>query len=295
LWGASILAGPALLPFGHTPSFPYADIRFKPHYPTPSPLADVLRLVPPGSDEYVTEKYAFEIEALLNGWGSSLKASIRDNSEILKFLPAVIKASSLTPAREIALRSGFGIDAKTRQFGPASSRDREHFLDDLHTWLGPVSKLETVEFEIYRISERGSSPLTVELHLRYDLVAVRKDSRREERVGSWQMEWSRDESNAWKVHRWEASEEIQSIGGSTGFLDVTMQALGGNESYQQQMLRSIDYWRTTLDGASGIDVYANNGVAAGDYDNDGFDDFYVCQPAGLPNRLYRNRGRRRTR
>ena len=35
---------------------------------------------------------------------------------------------------------------------------------------------------------------------------------------------------------------------------------------------------------------ANNGVAAGDFDNDGFDDFYVCQPAGLPNRLYRNRG-----
>ena len=39
-----------------------------------------------------------------------------------------------------------------------------------------------------------------------------------------------------------------------------------------------------------IDVYGNNGVAAGDFDNDGFDDLYVCQPAGLPNRLYRNRG-----
>ena len=39
-----------------------------------------------------------------------------------------------------------------------------------------------------------------------------------------------------------------------------------------------------------MDVYGNNGVAAGDFDNDGFDDLYVCQPAGLPNRLYRNRG-----
>jgi len=27
----------------------------------------------------------------------------------------------------------------------------------------------------------------------------------------------------------------------------------------------------------------------GDFDNDGFDDFYLCQPAGLPNRLYRNK------
>ena len=55
-------------------------------------------------------------------------------------------------------------------------------------------------------------------------------------------------------------------------------------------MHGVDYWRTVLDGACGIDVYGNNGVAAGDYDGDGFDDLYVCQPAGLPNRLYRNRG-----
>ena len=58
----------------------------------------------------------------------------------------------------------------------------------------------------------------------------------------------------------------------------------------EQMLHGADYWRTVLDGAVGMDVYCNNGVAAGDFDNDGFDDLYVCQPAGLPNRLYRNRG-----
>ena len=51
-----------------------------------------------------------------------------------------------------------------------------------------------------------------------------------------------------------------------------------------------DYWRTVLDGACGIDIYGHNGVSVGDIDNDGFDDLYVCQPAGLPNRLYRNRG-----
>ncbi len=56
------------------------------------------------------------------------------------------------------------------------------------------------------------------------------------------------------------------------------------------MLHGTDYWRTVLDGASGIDIYGHNGVSVADIDNDGFDDLYVCQPAGLPNRLYRNRG-----
>ena len=289
-WGASILAGPPLRPAGTASPFPYTDIRYKPHYPSPSPLADVLRLVAPGSDDYVTEKYSTEIQALLDGWGASLKTSIRDRAEILKFLPTAIEASSFTPIKEIALRSGFGIDATRRQFGPTASRDREQFLHDLHASLDGLSKVETAEFEIYGITQRTNSPLALQLQVRYDLVAVRKDGRREERVGSWQMDWSRDESNTWKMHRWEASEEIQSVGGSVAFLDVTSQALGSNESYHQQMLHGVDYWRTTLDAATGIDIYANNGVAAGDYDNDGLDDFYVCQPAGLPNRLYRNRG-----
>ena len=45
-----------------------------------------------------------------------------------------------------------------------------------------------------------------------------------------------------------------------------------------------------LTALRGIDIYGHNGVSVADIDDDGFDDLYVCQPAGLPNRLYRNRG-----
>lgn len=65
---AKILADPASVP-GIT------DFRLRPNYPAKSPLDDVLRLVAPGSDEYVTEKYAFEIEAILNEWSRAIKAS----------------------------------------------------------------------------------------------------------------------------------------------------------------------------------------------------------------------------
>ncbi len=271
-------------------AFPFTDVRFKPHYPMKSSLADVLRLVSPGSDEYSTEKYAFEIDSLLKQWGQSLKESIRSPSDLSKLLSPTIEASSLNPIKETSLRSGYGIDVTKRQFSSAIPSSSERFLKEFQAWWGPISKVETAEFEIFGIDEVASSPLRLQLHIRYDIIATRKDGRREERVGSWRTEWLRNESGEWKVLKWEASEETLSIGSGTAFLDVTSQALGSAESYKSQMLRGVDHWRTVLDGACGIDIYGNNGVAAGDYDNDGFDDFYVCQPAGLPNRLYRNRG-----
>ena len=41
--------------------------------------------------------------------------------------------------------------------------------------------------------------------------------------------------------------------------------------------------------ASGIDLYGSNGIAVGDIDNDGTDEVYICQPGGLPNRLFKFR------
>src|SRR2546430_1747016 len=66
--------------------FPLSDLRFTPHYPAKSPLDAVLRLVSPGSDEYVTEKYAYEIASLLDEWSRSLRATPLASHGVAKFL-----------------------------------------------------------------------------------------------------------------------------------------------------------------------------------------------------------------
>jgi tetratricopeptide (TPR) repeat protein len=271
---------------------PFSDVRLTPHYPIASPLEDVLRLVVPGSDEYVTEKYAWEIETLLKQWGQALKASVQDVAVVARFTDPSIEASPLVPANEITLRSGMGITTSRRSFDGKAVSGRERFLEQIRAWLGQVSRIETAEFQITNIEEiaGGQQSLRLKIAIRYDMVALRNDKQREERVGSWQTEWSRHASEGWKAQRWVAREETVAVTQGPMFVDVTSHALGRAESYQDQMLRGSDYWRTVLDGACGIDVYGNNGIAAGDFDNDGFDDLYVCQPAGLPNRLYRNRG-----
>lgn len=287
-YGSSFLFGnPKLFP---NPDFPFSDTRLTPHYPAQSPLQDVLRLIAPGSDEYITEKYAFEIGGILKQWGVALKSSPRNLSALAQNLNASIDACSLRVVKDTALRTGYGIDVVRRQFAAGSISGRDAFRKELETWLEQISQVATAEFEITNLELITNSLLTVHAEIRYNLVAVRNDHQREERVGYWHTEWSQNSSQAWSVRRWTTDEETVAIARQPAFIDVTTQALGETESYTKQMLRGADYWRTVLDGACGIDVYGNNGVAAGDFDNDGFDDLYICQPAGLPNRLYRNRG-----
>jgi tetratricopeptide (TPR) repeat protein len=73
------------------------------------------------------------------------------------------------------------------------------------------------------------------------------------------------------------------------FRDVTEHMFGGVESFRDQLIPGNPYWRSRLDSACGIDVYGNQGIAVADIDNDGVDEIYVCQPGGLPNRLYKIR------
>jgi tetratricopeptide (TPR) repeat protein len=289
LFGASFLSrGVAGADFGDALSL--SETRFAPHYPARSPLADVISHVAPGSDEYIAEKYAVEIEGILENWGRELIASLHAVSSLGPFLDPAIQASALNGSEKTALRSAFDIEAIRHRFSGELALGRDRCIESLERWLQQAEKIETAEFEIYSIDQISAAPLAVRIEMRYDLVAVRKDLWREERVGSWRMEWRQDTSQNWLASHWEAGEETICSAASPVFIDVTSNAFAETDSYRRQLLRGADHWRTVLDGAVGVDVYSNNGIAAGDYDNDGFDDLYVCQPAGLPNRLYHNRG-----
>ena len=273
-----------------TSAFPFAESRLTPHYPAKSPLEDVLRCVSPGSDEYLTEKYAAEIAQLLHLWTKDLRSSPRSLETLTRLLDPSFKAAPLIPAQERNMRSGNGVEVLRRKFPGVAALGAGQFLEQLRTYLAPFAHLETVEFQIFEIAQTANSPLRVRTGIRYDLAGVRQDSLREERIGCWLTEWIRPDARDWRVSTWVATEETLSRAEQPTFVDVTAPALGASESYKTQMLRSTDYWRTVLDEACGINVYGNCGVAAGDFDNDGLDDLYVCQPSGLPNRLYRNRG-----
>ena len=268
------------------------DFRVTPRYPALLPLEDVIRHVQPGSDEFPTEKYAFEISATLGRWSQALAAG---NIGALgtSFHPAFL-ATSFQPVRETLLRKAPPFNVRRRHFSNEANLRGEAFLKELRDSLGKDAGVEYANFDITSIKEVSGQTLAVEVDIRYDIVLSSAEAYRSQAIGYWKLTWAcrnaATGSPEWLVTRWRIVSEVRSSATAPLFEDVTDHAFREVDSYKSQLLYGADHWRSVLDGACGIDVYGNNGVAVGDYDGDGFDDLYVSQPAGLPNRLYRNRG-----
>ncbi|HUF60987.1 MAG TPA: VCBS repeat-containing protein [Verrucomicrobiales bacterium] len=82
-------------------------------------------------------------------------------------------------------------------------------------------------------------------------------------------------------------EEIEALGRSGPlFVDCTEEALGGNACFREQLVDGIDHWRAQVDWRFGLEVTGPHGLAVGDVNGDGLDDFYFCEAGGLPNRLF---------
>jgi tetratricopeptide (TPR) repeat protein len=300
--GAPILSGvPTLLrpdtvqatpehgPPGTCPAA-WADFRLTPHYRAQSDLGNVLSQTRPGRDPFVSELYAEEVAEILARWSAALCRIPPSLTPIVDVLSPDLAATPLRPKEETPLRNWAGLQLWRGQFPSELNLRCEAFVQELSVAFPTAWQLRTAHFEVAGITVGQESPLTFSTRIRYDLVGSSPNGVVAERLGLWDLEWIRTGGGTLNIRTWRSGEQTRSSAAGRVFEDTTAWSLGENASYAQQMLRGTEYWRSVLDGACGIDVYGNNGVACGDIDNDGFDEIYVCQPAGLPNRLYRNRG-----
>jgi tetratricopeptide (TPR) repeat protein/peroxiredoxin len=284
------------------------EFYLNPHYRMQRPLDALLLKTQAGLDEFVTEKYHDQIAAILAEWSSSLLRSPHEVDVIRKFLAPNFSGTSLQPIDSRLIRSGSPVEVRQNKFSSQANLGRDAFVQKLKGATSEFSSVITAEFQVTSIFANSTVssqlPERLQTRVRYELVGTGNDFHREQRVGQWDIEWisssatlsSRPSSTLsstsgeFQILSWHALEETRSRAASQVFADIAALALGSNVSYFAQMLHGVDYWRTVLDGACGIDIYGHNGVSVADIDNDGLDDLYVCQPAGLPNRLYRNRG-----
>lgn len=278
-----LLAG-SLLRRAPAQNAPLVDAQFHlhPHYRTPAPLDATLLKIKAGTDEFVSEKYHGQIAAVLSGWRTNLAEAV-ERSLTPDFL-----GMSFDPVEGRILRSGPALEVRRLKFAPQPTLAREAFLASLRSSLSALTTIHTAEFQVVRIDVQPDG--NIRTRVRYELVGSAANFHREQRAGFWDIEWQPADANEYRVRRWLSDEETRARSAKPWFQDIAPNTFARASSYREQLLRGVDDWRSMLDGACGIDIYGHNGVSIGDIDGDGFDDLYVCQPAGLPNRLYRNRG-----
>jgi len=295
------LGFPSFHPFRFQPALPQSiapprGFHVEPQYRQPRSLDAVLKKLPAGSDEFVTEKYQDQVAAILGGWSSELLDSPQLTATLEKMMDSHFAGSSLKSAVQQPVRAGSAVQVWRMKFAAETPLGREAFLEEWRFYVSTFSKIVTAEFQVFGIRVAPSplsSPgaaIVLETAVRFELVGMGTDFYREQRVGNWGLDWEVLASGEIRLRKWRMLDEERSRSSAPVFVDIAAQAFGGNASFASQLALGSDYWRTVLDGACGIDIYGHNGVSIGDFDGDGFDDLYVCQPAGLPNRLFRNRG-----
>ena len=268
----------------------FSDYRVLPHYRAHSPLEELIRKARQKVDDYPSERYGREIESHFSGWAVELRKNKNDVRALAAFLSPQLAAASPAPQGFDRIREDPTLAVRRASFSSELSLGRDAFLEEFRSSLGLISEVLIAEFKVADLEVASASPLRITTEIRYTLVGTGPRLHRLQRIGVWQIDWEQNPAGELVAKKWQPLSEIQSLSYQPIFVDITSIALKDVSSYRTQMLRGADYWRTVLDAATGIDIYGNNGIAAGDYDNDGFDDLYICQPSGLPNRLYHNRG-----
>ena len=250
-----------------------------------TPVQQVLALVDPEASGSLSEQQAGEIERFLAGLASDL---VSGNIRLEGRIAPEFEGSPLIPAIE-QLISSKGV---LRSFHGAPKIDRSITYDSLgrefDALLSDYRSVDWAKFKVVGIEPHGQRAASA--NLRFQLAGVTQTGLRQQISADWASEWKQTPDGRWLLTAIQAGTSERSHSNVAAFEDVSEAAFGQNASFHEQLKFGTEVWRTRMDAASGMDVYGQQGLAVGDYDGDGLEDFYLTQPGGLPNRLFRNLG-----
>ena len=215
------------------------------------PYLALEKFIQPGSDEFAVEKEAAECR-------SALESAFEKSGPLL--FAADATGHSPCPVGYRAVSQ----DVKEAIFDSTAGDLQAGWL----AWRRALGEVSAARF--YVLPDH---------RLRYEISSQTADGLAY-RVGFWNLVWNNGNIQA----LFPIGEHV-TFASHPWFRDVTSHALEHAPELEKQFNRGVPYWRSRLDPASGIDIYGSNGIAVGDVDGDGFDEVYVCQPGGLPNRL----------
>ncbi len=151
--------------------------------------------------------------------------------------------------------------------------------------LEPFIDRETLKLKlkVFRVTVQ-EDPQSVKTLQTLELYGPTQTGVREENA-VWEALWSNEEVPKLQRLQVVSYEAVDLLDGPL-FSDCTESVFGNLSSFRQQLLIGYDYWLDRSQTNTPFVLLGNNGIAVADINQDGLDDLYICQEAGLPNLLY---------
>ena len=203
------------------------------------------------------------IENGSDAWGSVMDPSVRSSH---------LRPENLDIAHEDGL-----IRVARGETGLVRTADMDALVGALLSPMATASERQ-VKFKVFRI-EPDEGQIKTEAF--YNANAKVGDGVIQQNA-TWHCVWANTTHPKITSIEVKAFEEITPVT-SRGlrFEEATQSVLAS-----EQLSMGSDHWRDRLQIDFGTDVNGLQGLAIGDANGDDLEDLYVCQPGGLPNRLY---------
>ena len=262
-----------------------------------------LRRMDPGTTGWETEVFSEQAErqlSLLAEWltrregrvGEPLALLLADQFVADRLVPEELETAfddGVIQVRRSAAAQGATGDLRSAVLA-RPSRDGVDRLEELVQRFGSDGPSKT-KFRLFRVRMGGTGEPAVTRQ--YVSMSGPSAAGTREWNAVWTIHWSvdKDTSSPPRIREIavDAFEEVdlRSVAPGASFLaDCTTSLFRGVDSFAEQLSRGTDYWMQRIERRFPVYYFGHQGMSLGDVNGDGLDDLYLCQPGGLPNRLY---------